>query len=677
MKSIAIVINQRTSSLGPFLRKNLEMVLSGYVAIQSYYLDELPPDYQISDDVVMVTTRDKAVEVKNLVDDAKKIIIVNRTIRTDEIYRICSIPAKASILVVNDNHETTVDFMTLLYKLGIDHLDLIPFDPKIDYPDVSIAITPGERLYVPKHISTVIDTGHRYIDVSTFIQIIDTLRLTDAAIHTKLFRYSDDLVPLESGINSQYRQLYTKNLELDSIMNASHEGILLIDNEGCIILHNKALSVMLEAEHVIIGASLDEKIDEPLRSILKRDRVDNELVEYNDHAFIVMGRSMEHLGQKSGTYFNIQDITYIRQLEQNLNSKLLGKGFLPQYAFKDILTESPAVKRCIQLAAKFAISDLPVFISGESGTGKELFAHSIHSTSKQRNQPFVAFNCAAVPESLVESELFGFEAGSFTGALKGGKPGLFEQANNGTIFLDEIGDMPYVLQSKILRVLQERQVMRIGSQKIVPVNIRVLSATNQNLEEKIKTGQFREDLYYRLNVLPLHIPPLRERPEDILYLFTHFQRINKQQAMTLTDEAREVLLGYPWPGNVRELWNVASYASFFAGDSITVDSLPEYLARRLHDFSREFDRFDADGYGEAKISVLRAIAEGMSEGKGPGRASIQSQLREQGFDLTEGRIRGIMGTLQREAFIESGAGRLGTRATARGIAFINWLSYRQ
>jgi transcriptional regulator with PAS, ATPase and Fis domain len=651
-------------------------VFSGYVAINSYYLDELPPGHRIGDDVVMVTTRDKAVEVKNLVDDAKKIIIVNRTIRTDEIYRICSIPAKANILVVNDNHETTVDFMTLLYKLGIDHLGLIPFDPQIDYPEVSIAITPGERVYVPKHISTVIDTGHRYIDVSTFIQIIDTLRLTDAAIHTRLFRYSDDLVPLESGINSQYRQLYTKNFELDSIMNASHEGILLVSNEGIINLHNKALSVMLETEPDIVGTPVDNRIGEPLRSVLKRDRVDNELVEYHDHAFIVMGRSMEHFGQKSGTYFNIQDITYIRQLEQNLNSKLLGKGFLPQYTFKDILTESPSVNRCIQLAAKFALSDLPVFISGESGTGKELFAHSIHSTSKQHNQPFVAFNCAAVPESLVESELFGFEAGSFTGALKGGKPGLFEQANNGTIFLDEIGDMPYALQSKILRVLQERQVMRIGSQKLVPVNIRVLSATNQKLEEKIRSGQFREDLYYRLNVLPLHIPPLRERPEDILYLFAHFQRMNKQQSMTLADEAREVLLAYPWPGNVRELWNVASYASLFAGDSITVDSLPEYLGRRLHDFSREFDRFDCDGLGEAKTSVLRAVAEGMTAGTGVGRASIQTRLRDQGFDLSEGRVRGIMGVLQREALIESGIGRLGTKATPRGLAFLNWMNNR-
>jgi len=677
VQSVAIITDHTTNSLGLFLKKNLETVLSGFISITNHYLNDLDPDFRIVDDVVMVMTRDKAVEIKSRLDDAKKIILVNRTIRSDEIYRICSIPANARVLVVNDNHETTVDFMALLYKLGIDHLDMVSFDPTADYPDVHIAITPGERLYVPKHIGTVIDTGHRFIDVSTFIQIIDMLHLTDSEIQKRLFRYSDDLIPLESGLNSQYRQLYTKNLELDSIMNASHEGILLINNEGTVSLHNKALAVMLGTEPDIVGASIDSRIQEPVRSLLRQDHLDNELVQYHDHTFIVSGRIMEQYGQRSGTYFNFQDITYIRQLEQNLNKKLQGNGFLSRYTFDDILTESPALRRCMQLAEKFAASDLPVFISGESGTGKELFSHSIHSRSSRRMQPFVAFNCAAVPESLIESELFGYEAGAFTGAAKGGKPGLFEQANNGTIFLDEIGDMPYVLQSKLLRVLQELKVMRIGSQRIIPVNIRVISATNQNLEEKMRIGQFREDLYYRLNVLPLCIPPLRERPEDILYLMDRFRHAAKPGKLPVSEEARQVLLGYTWPGNIRELWNVASYASFLADSVITIDSLPEYIVRRAQGFESEFERLaasDLDGQG---FSVLRVLVQGGSPDRSLGRASIQMLLRSQGLDLTEGRIRGIMGSLHAEALIESGTGRLGTRATPKGSALINWLDNRQ
>jgi len=677
MKSVAIVTNNKTSSLGPFLRKNLEMVLSGFLTIRSYYLDDMVPGCRIDDDVILATTRDKAVEVKGWVDDARKIISVNRTIRTTEIYRICSIPANAKVLVVNDNHETTVDFMTLLYKLGIDHLDMIPFDPNMDYPDVHIAITPGERVHVPKHIGTVIDTGHRFIDISTFIQIIDMVGLTDAEIQKRLYRYSDDLVPLESGIDSQYRQLYTRNLELDSILNVSHEGILLVNTAGIISLHNRALTVMLETEPDIVGASMESKIQEPLRSLLRQERIDNELVQYREHTLLVTSRGMEHFGQKSGTYFNFQDITYIRQLEQNLNRKLLGIGFLPQYTFADVKTESPAVRRCIRLATKFAASDLPIFISGESGTGKELFAHSIHSVSGQRGRPFVAFNCAAVPESLVESELFGYEAGAFTGALKSGKPGLFEQANNGTIFLDEIGDMPYVLQSKILRVLQERQVMRIGSQKLIPVNIRVISATNQDLEQKIRIGQFREDLYYRLNVLPLRIPSLRERAEDILYLFVEFQKATNRSALPVSDDARAVLLGYSWPGNVRELWNVAAYASFIAQDTIGVDALPEYIATRLQDFSPLAQRIDADGLGATRLAVLSTIAQHASDGSGVGRAAIQQLLARQGAGLTEARVRGIMEQLHKEGLIESGAGRGGTRVTPTGQSFINWSKNRR
>ncbi|HUW69623.1 MAG TPA: sigma 54-interacting transcriptional regulator [bacterium] len=677
MKSVAIVTNHRTSTLGPFLRKNLEMVLSGFITIRSYYLDDLTPGYRIPDDVIVTTTRDKAIEVKGWVDDARKIISVNRTIRTTEIYRICSIPANARVLVVNDNHETTVDFMTLLYKLGIDHLDMIPFDPNMDYPDVHIAITPGERVHVPKHIGTVIDTGHRFIDISTFIQIIDMLGLTDAEIQKRLYRYSDDLVPLESGINSQYRQLYTRNLELDSIMNVSHEGILLVNTAGIISLHNRALTVMLETEPDIVGSSLESKVQEPLRLLLRQERIDNELVQYREHTLLVTSRGMEHFGQRSGTYFNFQDITYIRQLEQNLSRKLLGIGFLPQYTFDDVLTESPTVRRRIQLATKFAASDLPIFISGESGTGKELFAHSIHSVSSRRGRPFVAFNCAAVPESLVESELFGYEAGAFTGALKSGKPGLFEQANNGTIFLDEIGDMPYILQSKILRVLQERQVMRIGSQKLIPVNIRVISATNQDLEQRIRSGQFREDLYYRLNVLPLHIPALRERPEDILYLFAEFQKVTNRVALPVSDDARAVLLGYSWPGNVRELWNVAAYASFIAEHAIGVEALPEYIATRLRDYSPLARRLDGDGLGATRLAVLRMIAQSVSDGSGVGRASIQHRLEKQGAGMTEARVRGIMALLQKEGLIESGAGRSGTRVTSMGQAFINWSENRR
>ena len=212
------------------------------------------------------------------------------------------------------------------------------------------------------------------------------------------------------------------------------------------------------------------------------------IVEHLGRSLVITRQPIEHFGEPAGSCFNFQEVTYIRQLEQNLSRKLLEKGLTARYTFADVLTQSPKMLQCVDLARRLAGSDFTVLILGESGTGKELLAQSIHRESSRGKQPFVAVNCAAVPENLLESELFGYEGGSFTGALKDGKTGLFEQAHHGTVFLDEIADMPLVLQAKLLRVLQERQIMRIGSQKVINVNIRVIAATNHDLRERIRAG---------------------------------------------------------------------------------------------------------------------------------------------------------------------------------------------
>jgi transcriptional regulator with PAS, ATPase and Fis domain len=301
------------------------------------------------------------------------------------------------------------------------------------------------------------------------------------------------------------------------------------------------------------------------------------IVEHKGRSLVITRQPIEHFGEPAGSCFNFQEVTYIRQLEQNLSRKLLEKGLTARYRFSDVLTQSPRMLQCVELARRIAGSDFTVLILGESGTGKELLAQSIHRESARDKQPFVAVNCAAVPENLLESELFGYEGGSFTGALKEGKTGLFEQAHHGTVFLDEIADMPMVLQAKLLRVLQERQIMRIGSQKVINVNIRVIAATNHDLRERIRAGRFREDLYYRLNALPLLVPPLRERPEDIFLLLDHFLTEHQRKGLVFSSEAREVLLRYPWPGNIRELSNVASYLSFMTPALVTPETLPYYL----------------------------------------------------------------------------------------------------
>jgi len=522
MKSIGVVTNQRKSPLRAFLKENLETVFADYVNVNIYSFSELKPGEMIDDDVVLVMIKNKALEIKTHIPDAQRIIVVQRTTKESEIYKIVSIPTDTSVLIVNDDIETTFEMITLLYKLGINHLKFIPYEEGRDYSDIKVAITPGEYRFVPDYIDKIIDIGHRYIDISTFIEIINKLEVSEGEVSRRLLQYCDSIVPLDAGIKTQYKKLLATNIELGAVINLSQEGILLLTPEGKVNLYNKRLAQMLDLAEDRACMKIDDELPTDIIDIINQVQRKNEIVEYKGRTLVINRKKMECFGEVTGNYYNFQEVTYIKQLEQNLSKRLSDKGLIARYRFADILTKSPMMQRSLELAQKIAGSEVTILITGESGTGKELLAQSIHQASARSRQPFVAFNCAAVPESLLESELFGYERGTFTGALKEGKVGLFEQANKGTIFLDEIGDMPYVMQAKLLRVLQERQIMRIGSQSVVDIDIRVIAATNNDLRKKIKLGLFREDLYFRLNVLPLVIPPLRERKEDILYLLDHF-----------------------------------------------------------------------------------------------------------------------------------------------------------
>jgi two-component system NtrC family response regulator len=239
------------------------------------------------------------------------------------------------------------------------------------------------------------------------------------------------------------------------------------------------------------------------------------------------------------------------------------------------------MREILDLAGRVASSDATVLITGESGTGKELLARGVHYNSARSEGPFVAVNCAAIPENLIESQLFGHVKGSFTGAVRD-REGKFELADGGTLFLDEIGDLRIDLQAKILRALQERTVERVGGSKPVELDVRIVAATNRDLEREVREGRFREDLYYRLSVVTLHLPPLRERKSDIPLLAEHFlKKFNPGGQTTVTSEALNLLIAYGWPGNVRELENVMERASVLKrGDMIGVNDLPEKLTRR-------------------------------------------------------------------------------------------------
>jgi two-component system response regulator PilR (NtrC family) len=263
----------------------------------------------------------------------------------------------------------------------------------------------------------------------------------------------------------------------------------------------------------------------------------------------------------------------LRQENQALKEEL-GKRF----SFEGLVGKSKAMQDVLTMVKKVAASPVKVLITGESGTGKELIARAIHYNSDRHDGPFVPINCGAIPENLLESELFGHEKGSFTGAIRQ-KPGLFETANNGTIFLDEIGELPTMMQVKLLRVLQENEFRRVGGTKNIPTNVRVLAATNRHLEEAVAEGRFREDLYYRFNVIRVDLPPLRQRREDIPVMIDFFwERFTGQSGVNVSEDAMRRLIDYHWPGNVRELENVIERATVLGKENqITLDSLPPNL----------------------------------------------------------------------------------------------------
>ncbi|WP_333637994.1 sigma 54-interacting transcriptional regulator [Tissierella praeacuta] len=352
-----------------------------------------------------------------------------------------------------------------------------------------------------------------------------------------------------------------KNEELNAILDNTKEGYIAIDNKGIITLINKTASKLILDDNIQLKGSLLSDVLPELKELLQTLETGKERLQeiaYLNGTTILYNMIPLKLDNKEviGAIATFNDINTITTGEHKIRNKILTKGLYATYTFENIKGKSKSMKDAINIAKRFSQTDSTVLILGETGVGKELFAQSIHNFSPRKHGPFVAVNCASLPESILESELFGYEAGAFTGAKKSGKAGLFELAHNGTIFLDEISEMPLTLQGRFLRVLQERKVMRLGSNQIIPIDVRIISATNKRIRDLVTKNKFREDLFYRLNVLTLVIPPLRERKEDIYDLIKDFcMKYSMNKNMKITNDAIMALQKYSWPGNVRQLEN--------------------------------------------------------------------------------------------------------------------------
>ena len=434
--------------------------------------------------------------------------------------------------------------------------------------------------------------GHCYFDENGDVLVYqdisrDITQYKSAAKQAERFRLDMEEKVRERTLEltQANKKLSDTNSYLQSTLNNISEGVILVkDNGDTIFLNYGSNTEWSKYETAIVSGIKDAMANDPRSAIyqLMRGKENFRNVEIT---FATAGGDIQFL--VSGVYIKGQDneaqgILVFRPLAEVRRLVNQFSGAQARFSFAEIIGESQIMKDTVQFAKRVAVSDGNVVIEGESGTGKELFAQSIHNASPRERGPFIAINCGAIPRDLIASELFGYADGSFTGAQKGGKPGKFELADGGTLFLDEIGDMPLEQQIALLRVIQERVITRVGGSKVIPVDVRIICATNKELLREVNKGNFRQDLYYRLNVINLHIPPLRERKEDIALLFEHFFRKQRKDAVfdksCLTPELSVVLTAYPWPGNVRELQNVAE-RTFFGASRLpfTAADLPEYI----------------------------------------------------------------------------------------------------
>ena len=469
-----------------------------------------------------------------------------------------------------------------------------------------------------------------------------------------VFRDISDVISLAEEITN----LKEMKIMLSAIINATQDAISVVDQYNRGILINPAytrITGLTERDvigkpptvDIAEGESIHAKVIEtkkPVKGALLKLRPYNREVLVNAAPIIVDGELRGSVGV-------IHDITEITKLSAELKqARELIRKLEAKYTFEDIKGESPVLISAIDKARKAAETSVTVLLMGESGTGKEIFAHAIHNASDRKFNQFIRVNCAALSENLLESELFGYEAGAFTGARKGGRKGLFEEANGGTIFLDEIGEIPFYMQSKLLRVLQERELVRVGGTKYINVDVRIIAATNINIEKAVREGRFRSDLYFRLNMFPIIIPALRERKSDINELSAYIlKKLNQQygkNVQCISEAALLELQEYDWPGNIRELENIIGRAiiNMKSGEPVIQEShLPMFEKQtgksRVNDSwsecSRDTESSLADFLEQTEKNYLLAVMKECSGNKTKAAKRMNVSIRSLYYKLSK------------------------------------------
>ncbi len=530
----------------------------------------------------------KLLDIKDLVQKIAEAI--SSVLDMDVIISDCDYNKIADTKKHFDLEVTTIKDTYVLGKV-INTGETVVVEGK-EYEEQCIKCGEKDKCNLQAMICIPIQLGKKTLGAIALIAITEETRDNLLRNRNDLIEYMNRMAELIIG--KVMEQEASNNLEIVknqmvNIMNSIDEGIITLDKSGCILYVNSVIYNFFSYDEdyfkgkmiseILKEANIEKLVVENISFSNNETSIKLDGKEYNA---LLSGKPMKIGEVNSGAILTFRKMSDV----YNVVNKVSLNDF--SISFDSIIGKSKEVEAVKEKAKRVANSNSTVLILGESGTGKELFARSIHYNSKRWDNPFITLNCAAIPESLLESELFGYEEGSFTGAVKGGKMGKFQLAQGGTVFLDEIGDMPLHLQTKLLRVLQEKTVEKIGSSKSIPLDVRVIAATNKKLDKMVEDREFRGDLYYRLSVIPINIPPLRNRLGDVKILLDYFlaqynNKLNKS-IKGFNRDVEDQLLIYGWPGNVRELENVVEYAvNMEKSKYITMENIPQRVRKNVNE----------------------------------------------------------------------------------------------
>lgn len=669
--------------------------LGQYVDVATWCLSytQVPSADFESADIFVCSNQTVLALVHNRLPPGKPVLTANRIISTEYLDKLFDLEPTSRVLIVGTAEETVNNTIEILNNIGFRHFNYIRYHPGVLGvlpPDVEIAITTGLSHLVPRQIKRIIDLGGKGLDLSTFGELLKYLEVPMTLLNDISHFYLEAIVNNTLRIRNIGKVNETLKRRLEVILDTVDEAIVAVDASSNIMVFNptaeKLLGIVMEE---VIGRNIMDVVQGfDFKECLKtgagfRHRV---LKIYDNHYVVNASVIAGDENMALGVVAIFRPVQEVQESETQVRRELRKTGNTAKYTFNNITGQSEELTKAISLARKFAQTELTILLEGESGTGKEVFAQSIHNASSRRRGPFVAVNFAAIPNNLVESELFGYEDGAFTGAKKGGKPGLFEEAHTGTMFLDEIGSASLDVQQRLLRVLEEREVRRVGSGFVVPVDVRIIAAANQNLEELVRQGIFRYDLFYRLCTLPVNIPPVRQRTEDILLLVDYFAEKYYRRKLHLSSELAEFLENYAWPGNVREIQNTVRYlCSLISHDQIAqVNNLPLYLIRNN---GIPADRFFCLSNSQVKNPSIDLQASGMVflllaeisketlAGGGIGWYGLLKRL-EGKVSISEGIMKRWLRRLNTMGYTTAGTTRQGTRITQKGLEFLATANYK-